>query len=72
MATSKKAADKKAGNILSSIFKPSDTCRRAAAKLASKSLSIKDRIKAGLIQTKAAAIPKINISSIAIADPATT
>ena len=37
MATSKKAADKKAGSILSSIFKPSDTCRRAAAKLASKS-----------------------------------
>ena len=37
MATSRKAADKKAGNILASIFKPSDTCRRAAAKLASKS-----------------------------------
>ena len=37
MATSKKVADKKAGNILSSIFKSSDTCRQAAAKLASKS-----------------------------------
>lgn len=36
MATSKKAAQKKAGNILSSIFKPSDDCRKSAAKLASK------------------------------------
>jgi hypothetical protein len=36
MATTKKTAQKKAGNILSSIFKPSDDCRKAAAKLASK------------------------------------
>jgi hypothetical protein len=37
MALSKKAADKKVGSLLLSIYKPSDTCRKAAAKLASKS-----------------------------------
>lgn len=33
----RKTADKKAGNLLLSIFKPSDSCRKSAAKLASKS-----------------------------------
>ncbi len=37
MAMSRKRATKAAGNILSSIFKPSDSCRKSAAKLASKS-----------------------------------
>ena len=36
MAMSKKAADKKVGSLLMSIYKPSDDCRKAAAKLASK------------------------------------
>ena len=33
----RKTADKKAGNLLLSIFKPGDACRKSAAKLASKS-----------------------------------
>jgi len=37
MAMSKKTADKRAGSVLSAIFKPSKECKQAAAKLASKS-----------------------------------
>jgi hypothetical protein len=36
MAMQKKTVDKKASSLLKSIFKPSDDCRKAAAKLASK------------------------------------
>ena len=36
MAMQRKTADKKASNLLKSIYKPSDDCRKAASKLASK------------------------------------
>ena len=37
MAMQRKTADKKAGSLLLSIFKPSGSCSKSAAKLASKS-----------------------------------
>jgi hypothetical protein len=37
MAVSKKKADKMVSSLLMSIYKPSDICRKSAAKLASKS-----------------------------------